>query len=196
MVSTRPYQMTWLAEVLKHAGLKVEEVSGWQYRGHGDMGIPQGILLHHTAGSSHGNMPSLDEVTRGRSDLKGPLCNLALGRDGTFYVVAAGTAWHAGLGGPYREIRQNDGNKHLIGIEAENTGYTQGPRAEEWPKVQIDAYKKGVAALLKYIKQPAIMAVGHKEWAPKRKVDPTFDMNKFRLDISKLLTQESSVWQT
>lgn len=191
----RPYQLTWMPGVLKNAGLKVEEVPGWQWRGHGEMGTLQGVILHHTSGSSQGNMPSLDTVIRGRSDLRGPLCNLALGRDGTYYVVAAGKAWHAGLGS-FNGIR--DGNKHFIGIEAENTGYTKGQRAEMWPKAQYDAYVTGVSALLRNINAPVKMAIGHKEWAqpPGRKVDPTFNMVEFRKDLEKEMkdggTEQSS----
>jgi hypothetical protein len=185
-----PYKLVWMPAVLRAAGLKVVEVPGWQWRGHGEMSYPQGVLLHHTAGSSVGNMPSLDQVTRGRSDLAGPLCNLALGRDGTYYVVAAGKGWHAGIGS-YNGI--HDGNGRFIGIEAENTGYTRGPKAEKWPEVQMKAYEKGVLALLNYIHAPVKMAVGHREFALPvgRKVDPTFDMIKFR-DALDRLTKESS----
>lgn len=179
-----PYRLVWMPEVLKKAGLSVVEVPGWQWRGHGDLSEPLGVLLHHTAGPIKGNMPSLDVITRGRSDLAGPLAHLGLGRDGTFYVVAAGKAYHAGRGS-YEKIGSN-GNSHLIGIEAENTGYVKGPRAEKWPQVQLDAYKKGVLALLNYIKAPVTMAIGHKEWAPRRKTDPTFDMGKFRDDLRKM----------
>lgn len=187
-MASHPYSLLWLPEVLRNAGVKVEEVKGWQYRGHGDVKDIQGVLLHHTAGSSHGNMPSLDTVVRGRSDLLGPLCNLALGRDGTYYVVAAGKAWHAGTG--HFPGISNDGNSHLIGIEAENTGYLHGPRAEQpWSAPQMEAYKKGVLALLKHKNLPVKNAIGHKEWAPSRKTDPTFDMNEFRHDLT---TMESS----
>lgn len=185
----KPYQLTWLPEVLKQAGLKVEEVPGWQWRGHGDMKYVQGVLLHHTADGKHGNMPSLDTLIRGRSDLRGPLANLGLGRDGTYYIISAGTAWHAGIG--HHAGVNSPGNSHLIGIEAENTGYLHGPMAEQWPEVQMDAYRKGVLALLNYIKAPVKMAIGHKEWAPTRKVDPTFDMDKFRADLRDMQNEQN-----
>lgn len=192
MATTRRVNaLTWLPDALRKAGLQVQEVPGWQWRGVGDMKQPMGVILHHTAGSSIGNMPSLDTIVRGRSDLHGPLAQLALGRDGTFYVVAAGRANHAGPGA-YAGVSQ--GNSHFIGIEAENTGYTKGVRAEPWPEVQLQAYKKGVAAILKYLRQPVKMAIGHKEWAlpPGRKVDPTFDMAKFREDLERELEDVGS----
>ena len=186
MQRVKTYSLTWVPQALRDAGLKVEEIPGWRSRGTGDMRHVQGVILHHTAGSSVGNMPSLDTIVRGRSNLRGPLSQLALGRDGTYYMVAAGRANHAGPGA-FAGI--SEGNSHFIGIEAENTGYTKGPRAEDWPEKQLEAYIKGVAALLKYIKAPAKMAIGHKEWATPhgRKVDPTFDMAKFRDQLEREL---------
>src|SRR4029078_790223 len=163
------YSLTWLPDVLNAAGLKVQEVSGWQTRGHGDMARPVGVICHHTAGGQKGNMPSLHTVTHGRSDLRGPLCNLALGRDGTYYMVAAGRAYHAGPG-VWKGVR--DGNRRFIGIEAENTGSLKGPTAALWAPSEIDAYARGVAAILDHLKQPYTQCVGHKEFAlpPGRKV--------------------------
>jgi murein L,D-transpeptidase YcbB/YkuD len=82
------------------------------------------------------------------------------------------------------------GNNQTIGIEAENTGLTSGPKADPWPAVQMDAYRRGVAAILKKIKADAIMCCGHKEYAlPQgRKTDPTFDMTDFRLHVSTIMS--------
>src|SRR4051812_23297953 len=113
------FALTWLPSVLKDAGLKVATVPGWETRGHGDMGNILGVICHHTAGQRHGNMPSLDVVLNGRPDLSGPLAQLGLGRDGTYYVVAAGRCYHAGAG-IWKGI--TNGNTNFIGIEAENTG--------------------------------------------------------------------------
>ena len=38
------YQLTWLPAVLRHAGLKVAEVPGWESRGRGSMGQVFGVL--------------------------------------------------------------------------------------------------------------------------------------------------------
>lgn len=174
------YALIWLPDVLRAAGLTVSEVDGWQTRGHGDMGFVKGVLCHHTAGPLTGNMPSLNTVINGRPDLAGPLCNLALGRDGTYYVVAAGKAWHAGAGS-WQGV--TDGNGQLIGIEAENTGLPNDP----WPVVQMDAYVKGCVALIRHLGAHSNMVIGHKEWAPKRKTDPSFDMVAFRLRVHNAL---------
>lgn len=170
------YSLTWLPDILRKAGLTVIEEPGWQTRGHGDMGPVKGVLCHHTAGSAHGDMPSLEVITNGRPDLAGPLSQLGLGRSGTYYVVAAGKCWHAGAGA-WQGI--TSGNSSFIGIEAENTGLPDDP----WPKVQMDAYAKGCAAILKHVGAPSLMCVAHREYALPhgRKNDPSFsDMHAFR----------------
>jgi hypothetical protein len=180
------FSLVWLADVLFDAGLKVAEQPGWKDRGRGDVGKIEGIICHHTAGPKTGNMPSLKTITEGRPDLPGPLAQLGLGRDGTYYVVAAGRCNHAGVGN-WQGLTA--GNTSFIGIEAENTGLTTGPNADPWPTVQMDAYRRGVAAILSKIKANAIMCCGHKEYAlpPGRKNDPTFDMTDFRLHVSAIM---------
>lgn len=187
------FSLTWLPKVLRDAGLKVEEVNGWQTRGLGDVGQIKGVLCHHTAGSKQGNAGSLDIVTNGRPDLRGPLSQLVLGRDGIFYVVAAGRSNHAGTGN-WPGVGINGGNRHLIGIEAENTGLEND---NPWPAVQMDAYAKGCAAILNRIGAPAAMCLGHLEYAPNRKSDPSFSvgnrqerlkaMEAFRARVAQLM---------
>ena len=94
------YKLTWLPDVLLAAGLKVSQVAGWETRGRREMGTVVGVMCHHTAGpiASKGTMASLNVLINGRTGLPGPLAQLGLGRDGTFYVIAAGVANHAGLG--------------------------------------------------------------------------------------------------
>lgn len=177
------YSLTWLSLVLRAAGLVVKEQPGWQTRGHGDMKGVKGILCHHTASNRNsGNAPSLKICTEGRPDLAGPLSQLVLGRDGTYYIVAAGKCYHAGKGSwPPLGLADN-GNSWLIGIEAENDGI-----GEPWPEVQMEAYEKGVAAMLRHLSLPIERVIGHKEYAPKRKTDPSFDMEAFRNNVNSLL---------
>lgn len=161
--------LTNLADILRGAGLPVVEVAGWKTRGHGQMSGVRGVLWHHTAtsASAKGNYPSQNIVTNGRSDLAGPLANLGLGRDGTWYIIAAGLAYHAGTGS-YPPVGTNNGNNYLIGVEAEHPG-TAG---NLWPAAQIDSYRRGTAALLRAYGLGSNRAIGHKEWAPNRKIDP------------------------
>jgi hypothetical protein len=178
-----PFSLTWLPEVLLDAGLKVAKVDGWEFRGLGDMGDVLGIVCHHTAGPHSLNMPSLNTIINGRSDLRGPLAHLGLGRDGTFYIVAAGKCNHAGLGA-WNGVTA--GNTHFIGIEAENTGLADDL---PWQEVQMQAYQHGVAAILRNVNQGADWCVGHKEFAlpPGRKDDPSFDMAAFRGVVSAIM---------
>jgi len=182
------FSLTWLPKVLLDAGLKVAEQPGLQNRGRGEIGPIKGVICHHTAGPVGGNMPSLGIVTNGRSGLPGPLAQLCLGRDGTFFVVAAGRCNHAGRGN-WQGFTA--GNTNFIGIEAENTGHSSGSRADPWPAVQLDAYRRGVAAILKKIRADAIMCCGHKEYAlPQgRKPDPIFDMNDFRAQLAAIMAR-------
>lgn len=178
------YSLSWLSKVLSDSGCLVEELPGWLTRGHGDMNTVKGILCHHTAGSKKGDAPSLQICKDGRPDLPGPLSQLVLGRSGLFYVVAAGKSYHAGKGSWKPMGLVDNGNSRLIGIEAENTGLDND---QPWPEEQIAAYAKGCVAMLKYLKLPVDAVIGHKEYAPGRKSDPSFDMNKFRAVIRSLM---------
>lgn len=177
------FALTWMPAVLEAAGLKVAEVDGWALRGRAEMGSVAGVMVHHTVGPRVGNMPSLKVLVQGRADLPGPLCHLGLGRDGTWYVVAAGRANHAGRG---QHGGVKDGNSRFIGIECENTG-----RHDDlpWPEVQMDALRRGCAALLRHSGRSAAWCVGHKEFAlpAGRKPDPLFDMAVLRREVAQIL---------
>lgn len=154
----------WLPDVLRDAGLKVSLQAGWESRGR-ELSAVEGVIGHHTAGPRTGECPSLRIVTNGRPDLPGPLAQLLLGRSGTWYVVAAGRANHAGLG-----IWPGlSGNRDTIGIEAESAG-----NGDSWPAVQMDSYVLGVAAILRFIQRTEARFCTHYEFARPsgRKIDP------------------------
>ncbi len=168
-------RLTWLAEVLRDAGCKVVEHPGWVDRGR-NMTEVRGVVWHHTAS---GPRTSDDAVARlliqGRPDLPGPLCQLGLSRDGTYHVIAAGKGNHNGYG--------TWGNQ-AIGIEAYNDGV-----GEPWPAVQIDAYDRGTAAILRHLRLTTGQVKGHKETDPGRKIDPAgIDMDQARQRIAALMT--------
>jgi hypothetical protein len=165
-------ELLWLADVARSAGLDVEVCDGWETHGRTYCQMnPKGVVCHHTAGPATGDMPSLDLLIRGRSGLPGPLAHYGLGRGGKVYVVAAGTANHAGAGG----WKGLDSNCDVVGIEAENTG------KEPWPKRQLDAYVALVAAICEHLDIDTSMVAAHREWAPRRKPDPhSIDMDEFR----------------
>lgn len=181
-----------LPVVLQKAGQKVAEVPGWRTRGHGTFGKCLGSILHHTVGPASGNMPSLDVLVHGRKSppLAGPLCNLGLARDGTWYVVAAGVAYHAGSG-HYPGIPS--GNLNSIGVEIENTGY--GPHAklppgavrENFTEKQMEAIYYGEAALAKFYKYTPKTLIAHFEWT-SRKIDPhDMDMGAVRKRVGEIM---------
>jgi hypothetical protein len=176
----------WLADVLRASGLSVFEVDGWRTRSAGTLQNPTGVLGHHTAGPTSGNYPSLSVVVNGRQDLPGPLSQLGLGRDGTWFVIAAGRANHAGKGKlPW--VPQDKGNQFLLGVEAESTG------RGDWTTAQKDSYPRGVAALLRHLGLPADRFAAHKEYAPNRKIDPAGwpgDMAGFRASVANILSGE------
>jgi peptidoglycan hydrolase-like protein with peptidoglycan-binding domain len=186
-----PFSLTWLPEVLKNAGLKIALEDGWENRGRGDVGEIMGVICHHTAGPGpeRGIMPSLNtlkfgrKASAGQKGLPGPLAQLGLARDGTFFIIAAGRAIHAGAG-KFKGV--TTGNSSFIGIEAENTGK---PTDSPWPDVQLDAYQRGVAAILKHLGRDATFCCGHREYAlpPHRKVDPSLNMNEFRVAVAAIL---------
>lgn len=178
------FSLVWLPDTLRGAGLKVAEVDGWRQRGRREMSALRGVICHHTGGlpPGSGSMTSLRTLINGRSDLAGPLSQLGLGRDGTYYVIAAGVANHAGPG-EWKGWRF--GNSSYIGIEAENSG----SRSDPWPEVQMDAYVRGVAALLRRMGFDESACIAHREWAPARKIDPRFDitMEAFRARVRAVL---------
>ena len=150
-----------LANRLRAAGLSVVEVDGWQNRGSSDFN-PRGSVNHHTAGPKDGNIPSLNTLIYGRSDLPGPLCNVAQARNNDIYVIASGRANHAGSGG----WKGLSGNSSVYGLEIEHTGTS----SESWSEDRVNTAARVHAALLRG-KADASMVCQHKEWAPSRKID-------------------------
>jgi hypothetical protein len=167
--------LTDLAEVLRDADLTVVELPGWKARGHGPMTDVRGVTCHHTgSGRGTGATLGLGVVKDGRPGLLGPLAHLYLNREGTFYTVAAGLCWHAGIS---RSSSYTNG--HRIGIEALAAG---DGWSQDWPEVQMAAYARGCAALAEHYRFKVSEVRGHKETcAPVgRKIDPTFGMTEFR----------------
>ena len=175
---------TWLAEVLRAEGLDPVEFTGWRHRGHGTFKDIRGVMVHHT-GSDRASAASIAE---GRPDLAGPLSQVHIARDGTVTVVAAGVAWHAGVG-MYPWVPANMGNWHLIGIECANSGTSpSAPHRRNWPDAQYFALVRCCAAINRRLGQNAARTIGHKEYAGRAqgKWDPGgIDMDLLRRDIAE-----------
>ena len=157
---------TGIATRLRNAGLPVVECSGWQSRGSSSFN-PRGSVNHHTAGPSSGATPSLNTCINGRPDLSGPLCNVFQSRepDGNdkAYVVAAGTANHAGSGG----WKGLSGNSSVYGLEIEHTGTS--PLSEGRQRIAAAIHAAIFGGDVSYVCQ-------HYEWTT-RKIDAATNVN-------------------
>jgi hypothetical protein len=172
----------WLAEVLRAEEVRLVEYPGWRDRGHGDFKDIRGVMVHHTGSDT----ASAASIADGRLGLPGPLSQLHIARDGLVTVVAAGVAWHAGIG-MYPWLPTNMGNWHMIGIECANSGTSPtAPHRTNWPVAQYDALVRSCAAINRRLAQNSSRTIGHKEYAGRSqgKWDPgAIDMDVLRADI-------------
>lgn len=171
-----------LADRLRRWGLRVVEVAGWQTRGRS---VPnfRGHVSHHTAGSPNGAAPSLNLVINGGSNTApGPLANVLQSRepDGNdiIYVIAAGTANHAGSGG----WSGLTGNSSVWGNEIEHTGVVPLPPHRT-------AIAQRVAAACVSGTSGADRTCQHYEWSSAGKIDVAtgVDGNEWRRKVAELL---------
>lgn len=191
--------LTNLADVLRAytapdgSKLTVVETAGWKTRGYAGQGLSAAIghMWHHTATAesafAYADCPSLNVLINGHSTLPGPLCNIAFGRSGTVYVVAAGVANHAGpgsIGGAYANI----GNHVLIGNEMESSGIRN-----DWTPAQIRIMPYVAAALERGYGGADFIQIGHKEYSSMGKIDPAYiDMDAMRATVNNILYKGGS----
>lgn len=174
---------------LRAAGFEVEATPGWATRGRpattGGF-APVGVLCHHTAtGKTVSDEAVVRLLVQGRSDLPGPLCQIGLTRTGKVVLIAAGRANHGGEARPSGTVSGGDGNSLYIGIEAFNSG-----TGEPWPEAQLDAYARLCAWLCVNLTRNSAETVrGHKETSVTGKIDPSFDMDKFRARVAGEIKQ-------
>ena len=123
---------------------------------------PRYVMLHHTASTDFGaTVAYLCKRTAMVS------AHFVVGKAGEVaQLVPLGVkAWHAGLGGPYKDIPANQGNRYAIGIEIVNKGDGKDP----YPEAQLAA----IDALIAHLdsKVGVLPIIDHKTYAPKRKTD-------------------------
>ncbi len=154
-------RVLWMPDMLRAWGVDPVLDPGWATRGSAYF-EPRGVVDHHTGG-----IGDIGIVRRGRPDLPGPLAHIYLGRS-KVYVIASGKANHAGAGG----WRGLSGNSRVLGIEGESRG------TGEWTAFQRHAWPRVNAALCDGLRRyhgvahPELNVMDHREWAPRRKVDP------------------------
>jgi len=135
-------RLTWLADDLRKAGVKVVEVNGWKTRG-SETFNPVGVTWHATAGSRKATAQGeVNVILNGSNTAPPPIAQIMLWRDGTAYICAAGRCNHnkVGWAGPNKGL----GNTSLLGIEMANSN-----DGEPWPDVQLEAARKITAAIFK-----------------------------------------------
>jgi hypothetical protein len=177
-------RMRRAAALMRVRGLRVEAFSGWATAGRSSTMRPRAVTVHHTAAAV-----DVDRVLRdGRPTVPGPLCNWALHRDGSWWLVASGRANHAGVGWlPSSES---------FGIEATGPVPITATGIRAFPN--YDEYVLGVACILQVEGWPVSRVYAHKETAQPdcRKIDPAFgdpcpkpykDMDLFRGRVAAVI---------
>ena len=189
---------TWLPEALHAAGVPVILEEGWATRGRPrSVGPfqPRGILWHHDAselGPSPEEARFIALTGRPAEDIPAPLAQLwvccgckGAHAVGTWHVLAAGRANHAGLGDGWGVIRADEGNADAIGVETDHT------TGEHWPAELLDSLRRGTAGIMARAGwNPLHALAGHKEYAPGRKSDPDgVDMDAARSRVAALIAE-------
>ena len=110
-----------------------------------------------------------------------------LDRDGVVHLIAAGRANHGGKAKASGTVSSGDANTLYIGVEAFNDGV-----GEKWPAVQYDAYVLLAATLCRKVTGNSAATVrGHKETSVTGKIDPTFEMDRFRANVNAVIQAQS-----
>lgn len=169
---------TWLADVLRNAGLKVVELPGWKDRG-GELVDIDGLVWHHD-GSPPGASPSVPKYMAGQIDQGKPGAQTWVALDGTWHLVAAGKCSHTG------EVRQGKpGNSRALGFETDHT------TGETWSGVHLLAsLRVGTAAIVEHMGADEQALEFHKTICspPGRKTDPDgLELDVERAAVAALL---------
>lgn len=152
---------TWQADVLRAAGLKVVEHDGWKERGHGDFHVLSHVVWHHD-GSPVGPSPGVPDFML--RNWQTAAANAWVALDGTWHLLAAGVAYHAG-----RVLPGKPDNWTSLGIETDHT------TGELWSGVvMLDSLRRGTAAYLKHLSRAESGLEFHKTICSPvgRKTDP------------------------
>lgn len=179
--------ISWLADVLRGAGVQVVEEGDWLSRSAGSSFSPIGVLWHHTAAPSSASRPApaLGICINGRSDLPGPLCHALVDYHGVFHVISANRANHAGRSAGSGPIPAGDGNTLMVGWEIDYAGDGGGGVRQEMTQAQYDASVLATAAVLDRLGRDASYARGHRETSTTGKIDPSFiDLDVMRADVA------------
>ncbi|WP_299051522.1 N-acetylmuramoyl-L-alanine amidase [uncultured Nocardioides sp.] len=179
--------ISWLADVLRAAGVQVVEEGNWLSRSAGSSFSPIGVLWHHTAAPSSASNPhpALNICINGRSDLPGPLCHALVDYHGVFHVISANRANHAGRSAGSGPIPAGDGNTLMIGWEIDYAGDGGGGVRQQMTTAQYNASVTATAAVLDRLGRDSSYARGHRETSTTGKIDPSFiTLDSMRADVA------------
>jgi len=159
--------------------------------------VPAGVMIHHTGGPPGREQINTDILINGRAGLSGPLVQTGVSRTGDVAWITNGRAHHAGSGyqialervrldSPPGKPLVDDvsGNSYFLGIEIDNSGNS----GDLYPDIQIDAAVRVAAGWCSAFGWTANRVIGHKEWT-KRKVDPSYPMDEFRMLVRTRLSE-------
>lgn len=174
---------SWLADVLRAAGITVVEHAGWKGRGTALVDVDS-IVWHHD-GSPPGATPSVPQYMAGQIDHGKPGAQCWVALDGTWHLVADGKVFHTG------EVRVGkSGNSRALGIETDHT------TGETWSGVHLlDSLRRGTAAILQHLDATEQAVEFHKTICspPGRKTDPDgLDLAVERRAVAALLAHQTA----
>jgi len=173
-------------KLLDSWGVNVTVLNSASSNGRPGTFTPTGVVRHHTASSTTSTASaSLSVIVNGRPDVPGPLSQFFISRGGVITCISYGRANHAGYGGPWRTVPKDDGNGFLVGVEMDNNGL-----GEAYQSLALRNARLLDAALLIIMKKDPSWLIGHKEWAPGRKIDPLLDMNTERNAVGVMIREK------
>lgn len=151
--------LTWLPAAAKVAGIDLYVMPGALTRSTWRSGFTtRGVVWHHTATGKNWQDGHVAFLLRdGRPDLKGPLAQFGIERDGTAVMVAAGRCNHNGYG--------RWGNDS-VGLEFYNDG-----KGELLTPAQTETGLKLTTLICKYEGLTSTKVEAHREQDPSRKID-------------------------
>lgn len=197
-----PLSADRMVGVLRAEGVRVVERRSWRAHNRnqkGSWGGVNGVMIHHTAGTGSG---MVDFCYNGTSALPGPLCHAVATKDGETHLVGHGRANHAGSiarnahDAVIAEASQHprpdsaepvDGNQHYYGLEIVNKGDGNDP----YPDGQYGQAVRWAAAICRAHGWNEHSVIGHGE-ATRRKIDPSFDMGRFRSAVGERLSGDAN----
>jgi len=135
--------------------------SGWVGTTNFSMRRPNYVIIHHTAQDSCSQTLRTFTLTRTQVSSHYVIC-----RDGIVYHMLNDLlrAHHAGVG---KWGSVSDMNSSSIGIEIDNNG------SEPFSEAQMNSLIQLLDRLKKAFNIPTANFIGHADWAPGRKVDPS-----------------------